>query len=212
MTYRLYYAPGNASLLPHMMLREIGVPFELSLVDRAIDAQHSKAFLALNPSGRIPVLIDGNQTLYETVAIALHLTERHPEANLAPPLGAPDRATFLIRMSHLANTPQPVYRAWFYPEQHVTDPSAAATVRQSAGDRLGRMFQIIADQLGDGPYLLGDRFSAADLYLLMLVRWGRGLPTPPRALPSLAAHAERVLARPAVRAAFAAEGLSEPFV
>ncbi len=212
MTYQLYYAPGNASLLPHMLLREIGTPFELRLVDRDNGAQRSPAYLALNPNGRIPILVDGDQVLYETVAIALHLTECHPDAGLAPLPGTPGRARFLIWMSHLANTPQPEYRAWFYPEQHVADPSAAATVKQAAGERLGRMFAIIADQLADGPYLLGERFSAADLFLLMLVRWGRAMPNPPRNLPPLAAHAGRVLSRPAVQAAFAAEALAEPLV
>lgn len=211
MTYQLYYAPGNASLLPHMLLREIGAPFELRLVDREHGAQRSPAYLALNPSGRIPVLIDGDQILYETVAIALYLTERHPEAALAPAPGTPDRANFLIWMSHLANTPQPEYRAWFYPEQHVTDPAAAAAVKQAAAGRLAQMFTIIATQLGDGPYLLGKHFSAADLYLLMLVRWGRAMPNPPGNLPRLAAHAERVCARPAVKATFAAEEIMEPF-
>ena len=74
------------------------------------------------------------------------------------------------------------------------------------------MFDLIADQLGDGPWLLGERFSAVDLFLLMLVRWGRAMPRPPRDLPQLASHARRMLARPAVQAAFAAEGLGEPFI
>ena len=86
------------------------------------------------------------------------------------------------------------------------------TVKQASGERLGRMFDVIAGQLGDGPWLLGDRFSAAVLFLLMLVRWGRGMPRPPRELPRLHDHARRVLARPAVQAAFAAEGIAEPCI
>ena len=74
------------------------------------------------------------------------------------------------------------------------------------------MFGVIASQLADGPWLLGGRFSAADLFLLMLVRWGRAMPHPPRSVPQLASHARRVLARPAVQAAFVAEGLAEPFI
>ena len=74
------------------------------------------------------------------------------------------------------------------------------------------MFDVIASQLGNGPWLLGERFSAADLFLLMLVRWGRAMPRPPRHLPQLASHAQRVLGRPAVQATFAAEGLTEPFI
>ena len=74
------------------------------------------------------------------------------------------------------------------------------------------MFDVIARQLGAGPWLLGQTFSAADLFLLMLVRWGRGMPRPPRDVPALSDHAQRVLARPAVQAAFAAEEIAAPFI
>ena len=212
MTYALYYYPSNASLLPHMALREAGVPFELRLVDRAQDAQRSPDYLRLNPNGRIPVLVHGDLVLYEAAAITLHLADQHPEAGLAPTPGTAERGQFYKWMVHLTNTPQAEYRAWFYPEQHVADPADADAVKRAAGKRLGRMFGVIADQLGEGPWLLGERFSAADLFLLMLVRWGRAMPIPPRDVPQLAAHARRVLARPAVQATFAAEGLAEPFI
>lgn len=210
--YALYYYPGNASLLPHMALREAGAAFDLRLVDRAQDAQHSADYLRLNPNGRIPVLIHGDLVLFEAAAITLHIADQHPEAPLAPPPGTAERAHFYKWMIHLTNTPQAEYRAWFYPWQHVADPAAADVVKQAAGARLGRMFDVIAGQLGDGPWLLGERFSAADLFLLMLVRWGRAMPRPPRDVPQLGRHAERVLARPAVQAVFAAEGLAAPFV
>ena len=84
---QLYYFPGNASLTPHMVLEELGVPFELRLVDRANAAHKSRDYLKLNPNGQIPVLVDGDLVLYETVAICLHLVDTHPEAGLAPRLG-----------------------------------------------------------------------------------------------------------------------------
>lgn len=210
--YVLHYFPGNASLLPHMMLREIGAPFELSLVDRAQNAQKSPAYLKLNPNGRIPVLVDGALVLYETAAIALHLVDRHPQAALASEPGTPERSLFYRWLVHLTNTPQAEYRAWFYPHEHVADEAAAPAVKAAAERRLNAMFDLIANQLGAGPWLLGERFSAADLYLFMLIRWGRAMPRPPRTLPPLGRLAERVLERPAVQAALAAEGLQPPIV
>ena len=195
-----------------MMLREAGVPFELRLVDRTRDAQRSIDYLRLNPNGRIPVLEDGDLVMFETAAIALHLVDRHPDAGLAPRVGSPERASFYKWMVHLSNTPQAEYRAWFYPHEHVADPSAVEAVRSTAAARLDRMFDVIADQLGHGPWLLGQRFSAADLFLLMLVRWGRAMPRPPRLIPRLADHATRVLDRQAVQATFAVEGIVAPFV
>ena len=206
----LHFYPGNASLLPHMVLRELGVPFELRLVDRGQGAQKSPEYLKLNPNGRIPVLVDGDLVLFETAAIVFHLVDKYPDAGLAPPVGTAERAEFYKWMVHLTNTPQPEFRAWFYPHEHVNDESAVPSVKETAGQRLDRMFDVISEQLGDRTWLLGRSFSAADLLLFMLIRWGRGMPRPPRSIPNLNALAERVLARPAVQAALDAEGLKAP--
>ncbi len=206
----LYYYPGLASLLPHMMLREIGADFELRFIDRANDAHKQAEYLKLNPNGRIPVLVDGDLVLFETVAIALHLADKFPQAGLAPAVGTNERAEFYKWMMHLTNTPQAEYRAWFYPHEHVSDEAAAPSVKQAAGERLNRMFDVISAQLGDKPWLLGDRFSAADLFLFMLIRWSRFMPRPARTIPNLNALAERVAARPAVQETFRVEGIQAP--
>ena len=115
-------------------------------------------------------------------------------------------------MIHLTNTPQAEFRAWFYPHEHVTDEAAIPSVKNAAGQRLDRMFDVISQQLGEQQWLLGDRFSAADLLLFVLIRWGRGMPRPPRTIPNLGAFADRVLARPAVQETLRVEGLEKPFV
>ena len=91
---QLHYFPGNASLAPHILLEEIGAPFELLLVDRTQSAQKSPAYLALNPNGLIPVLtVAGNDlVLYEAAAICLHLCDTHAGVHLAPPVGSVQRA------------------------------------------------------------------------------------------------------------------------
>ena len=210
--HELHYYPGNASLFPHMLLRELGCPFELKLVDRDHDAQKSPAYLALNPNGKIPVLVSGGKPVYETCAIGLYLADAHPEAGLRPPPGDPERADYYRWMLQISNTLQAEFRSWFYPHEFVDDPGLAEHAKASAGARLEGTFERIAAQLGDGPWLLKSGFSAADLYLLMMVRWGRTLPRPARGIGALGAHAERVLARPAVRKTFEVEGLGAPFV
>lgn len=209
---QLYYYPGNASLFPHMLLREIGAPFELKLVDRSQNAQKSADYLRLNPHGLIPVMVDDGQTIFETAAIALYLADKHPEASLAPPVGSSQRGAYYKWMLHLSSAIQAGFRTWFYPHEAVADPAAVETAKEASGARMMTAFDRIADQLGDGPYLLGETFSAADLYLLMLTRWGRTLPRPARDIPEIGAHAARLLERPAVRASFAVEGLEAPFV
>jgi len=90
---RLYWHPGNASLVPHMLLEEIGAPFALQRVDRANNAHKSPEYLKLNPNGQIPVLVDGDLVLYETAAICMHLADTHAAAGFAPPLGSAGRAS-----------------------------------------------------------------------------------------------------------------------
>ena len=209
--YRLFYYPSNASFLPHAMLHEIGAAHELVLVDRKQDAHHGADYLRLNPNGLIPVLVDGDTVLFETAAIALYLTERHPEAGLAPLPGTADRAAFLRWMVHLTNTPQAEFQPWFYPHKFADGAAAQADVKAVAERRMNALFDRIAEQLGAGPYLLGERFSAADLFLAMIVRWGRTMPRPPSTVPALGALVARVVARPSVQAAMAAEGLVGPF-
>jgi glutathione S-transferase len=82
--YKLYYYPGNANLAPHMLLEELGVDYELVLVDRGNNSHKSPEYLKLNPTGRIPVLIDGDLVPFESAAICLHVAVRHPQAALAP--------------------------------------------------------------------------------------------------------------------------------
>src|SRR4051794_27969662 len=91
---RLYYYPGNASLAPHMLLEEIGVPFELELVDRATGAHKSPKSLKLNPNGVIPVLSNGTPVVYKSAAICLYRAAQPPQTNLAPPMQTSERAHF----------------------------------------------------------------------------------------------------------------------
>lgn len=206
----LYYSPGLASLLPHMMLREAGAEFELRFIDRENEAHKQGEYLRLNPNGRIPVLIDGDLVLFETAAIAIHIADKFADSGLAPKAGTKERAEFYKWMIHLTNTPQVEFRAWFYPHEHVSDEAAAPSVKQAAGERLNRMFDVISEQLGDKPWLLGDRFSAADLFLFMLIRWSRFMPRPARSIRNLNALADRVAARPAVQETFRIEGIQAP--
>ena len=210
--YQLYYYPGNANLAPHMLLEEIGVPYQLVLLDRDKNAHKAPEYLKLNPHGRIPTLVDGTLVLFETAAICMHLADKHPEAKLAPAFGSAERSHFYKWMIYLTNTVQAEMLVYFYPERWGGDGTCRDTVKRSAEARLAAMFDTIDQSLSEhGPYLLGDHFSAADPMLLMLGRWSRGFKRPARTLPTLGRFLERVAARPAVRRAFAGEAIASPF-
>lgn len=214
---RLHYYPGNASLAPHVLLHEIGVPFERVLVDRTQDAHKSAAYLQLNPNGLIPVLQDGTLVLYETAAICLHLADTHPAARLVPPLGSAQRAHFYKWLVWLSNTLQAMLIHYFYPERLVNDgdADAAAQVKAHAEARIAAMLQQIDDQLAahGGPWLLGPDYSAVDPYAWMLCRWTRGFESrPAREYVHIGPYLQRLLERPALQRTLAAEGLAAPWV
>jgi len=213
---KLYYFPGNASLTPHMVLEELGVPFELELVDRANAGHKSPEYLKLNPNGQIPVLIDGDIVLYETAAICLHLADTHPDSGLAPQLGSAERAHFYKWLVWATNTFQATMMLYFYGGRFVDEGNAegAAQVSKHAQARVGGMLDQLDAQLASHgqPWLLGATYRAVDPFVLMLCRWTRGFSRPARSLPHLGPYLQRVLARPAVQRAFAAEKLQPPLV
>ena len=216
----LHYFPGNASLTPHLLLEELGASFTLKLVDRTKAAHKTPAYLALNPNGLIPVLVDARfeppLVLYEAAAICLHLLDTHSGHRLIPPLGSPERAQFYKRLVWTTNTLQASLIHYFYPERIVDagNAAAAAQVKAHMEAKIGGLLdQMDAELAAHGqPWLLGAHFSAVDLYALMLCRWTRSFARPARSLAHLAPYLQRVLARPAVQRVFAKEGLGEPLV
>ncbi|TKC87687.1 glutathione S-transferase family protein [Trinickia terrae] len=215
-TKKLFYYPSNASMAPHILLEEIGKPFELALVDRTGNQHKSPNYLKLNPNGLIPVLIDGDLVLYETAAICLHLADTHPEHGLAPSLGTPARAEFYKWLMWLGNTLQSALIAYFYPERWVDEGnvSGAAQVKAHAETKISVLLDQLESQLQstEGPWLLGGQYTVLDPYALMLCRWTRGMSKPARERALLGEYLQRVLARPAVMRAMKTEGLVQPWV
>jgi glutathione S-transferase len=206
--YELCYYPGNASLAPHFVLEEIGAPFVLRLVDRKHNAQKDPEYIKRNPMGRIPTLVDGDLVLFESAAICLHLADRHPAAGLAPPLATNERAHLYKWLMFLTNTIQPDFMAFYYPKRYTTDVERAEAVKSAAEARLNAAYVVVDEALDrDGPYLLGSAVSIADLFLLMLVQWGRTQKSPPANFPAIRRCVDLLAARPAVRRAAATEGL-----
>jgi glutathione S-transferase len=213
---QLHYYPSNASMAPHILLEEMGLPFELKLVDRNHGEHKSPGFLKLNPNGLIPVLVENDLLLYETAAICLHLVDTHPEQELAPPVGTKERAHFYKWLIWMTNTLQPALIRYYYPERLV-DPGnteGAAQAKRQAEASVGPLLDQLDAQLAasGGPWLLGERYSACDPYAFMLCRWTRNFARPARSLPHVGAYLQRMLERPAVQRAIATEQLPQPWV
>ena len=207
--FTLYYSPGAASLVVHWLLIELEVPHQLRLLDFESKQHKSPEYLKLNPNGVVPTLLIDGEPLFETVALVMHLADSFPAARLAPPVGGLQRARYYQWLVHLANVVQPAFRNWYYPTEAAGEANAEAT-RESARVRIEGCWDRLDAHLAErGPWLLGDKLSAADFHLTMLMRWSRNMPKPATEWPHLAKLAATMKARPSFRLLYEREQLSE---
>jgi len=211
----LHYYPSNASMAPHILLQELGIDFQLRLVDRNRNEHKSPAFLKLNPNGLLPALCDGDLVLHETAAILLHLADTHADAGLVPAVGTPERAIAYKWLMWLTNTLQPTLIAYYYPERWVAEGNVAgaAEVKAQAEARAGSQLDLLAAEFErhGGPWMLGERYSLLDPFAFMLCRWTRGFAHPARQRPALKAFLDRMAERPALIRALETEALARPW-
>lgn len=206
--YMLYGSPSTAGTAIHWMLLELGVPFDLKLLDFDKGEHKTPEYLALNPDGVVPTLIVDGAPVTQMAALATLLAERHPEAGLAPPVGSPERAAYLSWSFWLANSFQPHFRAWFYPHEPAGGEAQEA-VRAAARQRIEAGLTRLDAYLADRDYLIGDRFTTVDLLATILCRWSRNTPRPATEWPNLKRYLDRMRQRPALREVHAREGLTD---
>ena len=206
----LYYIPGSAAMAPHAAYLEAGAQLDLARVRREDGVTLEPAdYLSINPHGRVPALVDGDLRLYESAAIVLHVADRFPQSTLLPPAGSDDRSLAVRWLVHLTNTVQPEFVALFAPGRMIggAGDEVKEAVKEGVKDILKRQFDWIDSELAGRSYLLGETFSAADLYLFMLTRWGRNLEPKAWDRPNLGAHYARLAERPSVRLMLEQQGI-----
>ena len=207
--YTLYYSPGTASMVVHLALLEIGAPYELRLVDFDSKAQRDPAYLKLNPRGVVPTLVIDGRPRMESAALLLMLAERHPETLLAPAPGTAEHEAWQQWIVYLSNTLMSAYRYWFYPAD-LGMAEHTPEVRAALQRQIENVWDLLDAQLtANGPYLLGNTFSGADLLLIMLLRWSRNMPRPATEWPALKRFTDLMRARPSWIKLYELEGLGE---
>lgn len=205
--YTLYYGRGTASLAIHAALKEIDVPYELSEIDIEAGQQHSPEYLRLNPQGKVPTLVIDGKPFHESAALMLMLAERHPQSKLAPDAGSLARAEWYELIVTLANNLGNNFRLWFYPSDIGSADDAA--LRSAIQRRIEAAWATLDARLSaNGPYLLGETFSGADLMLTMYMRWSRNMPRPATSWPALQTYADMMRARPSWQHVTKVEALS----
>ena len=216
----LYYHPDSANIVIHMLLEELGVDYQLYRVSREADEHRGEAFKRLNPQGLLPVLVDGEQPIFETAAIALYLCEKYQA--LMPDSQDPAGRVLpmaVLSLQYLARR----LRVIFYTSRHVLegDTPAEQSLRKQSQNRVLAHYRLIEQQLQKhaGDWMLGQQLTALDFYLAALCRWPFLYPAKQRlasteldALPNLKAFLQRLESRASVVKAFANEGISAPLL
>ena len=207
--YTLYYSPGTASLAVHLALLEIGAPYQLELVDFERQSQRSESYLRLNPLGQVPTLVIDGIAHTESAALLMMLADRHPEAQLAPAPGTAGRYEWYQWLVFQSNALGASFRNWFYP-QELGAAEHPPPLRAALQSRIEGLWTRVDAQLAArGPYLLGDKFSAADLLLIMYMRWSRKMPRTALEWPALRKFATLARARTSWQRLCDIENLSE---
>ncbi|MBV8682091.1 MAG: glutathione S-transferase N-terminal domain-containing protein [Caulobacteraceae bacterium] len=203
--FRLYYAPGACSLVPHVALEEIGVAFEPVRLDLAGGEQRREAYLALNPQGRVPTLITDRGALTEVIGIVTFLHRAFPDAGLLP-ADAFEAGRALELMSWFASTLHPAFAQTARPHRFVDDPAAAAGLAEPGRRRfLAALDRLESFAESSGGWLAGSTFSMADVHGLVMRRWAERLGADPAQWPAWNRAAQRALARESVQRALARE-------
>jgi glutathione S-transferase len=202
---RLYYAPGSCARASHIALREADAEFELQLVDFAAAEQRGEAYRQINPKGRVPALATDAGVLTETPALLAYIAQRFPEANLAPLEDPYEFARLQSFNAYLCATVHVAHAHIRRGERWADDPDAIAEMKRKAPEVMAACFQMIEDTSFTGPWVMGDAYTIADPYLFTLTLWLPAHRLDSASYPKVHEHKQRMLERPAVQTAIAAE-------
>ncbi len=207
MSLKLYFAPGACSFVPHASLELAGATFEPVMVKLHKGEQRAPDYLALNPRGQVPVLVDGDEVVTQIVAIALHLDAKFPEAGLLPAAGQA-RSRALQTLAWMNNTVHPTFTHVFMPQKFTGDEAAQKAVKAHAVEVYrGLLGELEALAQKAQPWLGGDKPGVLDAYALTLLRWGGHAGIDPTTQPATWSLAQRFAALPAVARAIERERL-----
>jgi glutathione S-transferase len=184
---KLYYNPQSRAAITKWILDECGADYEIVHIDLQKGEHKMPGFLEINPAGKLPALVDDGSRIFESAAICLYLGDKFPEANLAPKIGTPERGRYLSLVVYSTSQLEPAMGDMLMGSE--TTPQRGWTDFETTQD-------VIEGELGDGPYLFGDWFTAADVMIGSMFIWKRLFGAPP-GRPKLEAYVDRLLERSA---------------
>jgi len=194
----LYGDLGSGAFSAEAALAETGAPYSFTKVLLEKNEQRAPAFLAINPSGKVPALrLPEGEVITESAAILLTLADHFPQSGLLPPAASNERARAYRWLAFMAGEIYPIVEIVDYPERFAPEGEAAQALRAKARDRI-RARILLIERVIQAPYFLAGGFSLLDIYAAMFSRWSLEADWKRENLPRLLALAETVSQRPAI--------------
>ena len=183
---KLYHNPQSRAAISKWLLDEAGAKYELVPIDLKKGEQKTPEFLKINPAGKLPALVDGEARVFEGPAIAMYIAEKYPEAKLAPPVGSPERGRYLSLMVYATSQLEPAMGDKMLKQE---------TSNQRGWTDANTVLDVVEKELGQGPWLFGEQFTATDVVIGAMFIWMRlwGMPS---GRPAIEAYVDRLQARP----------------
>lgn len=172
---KLYFAPKTRATRPRWLLEELGVPYELVNIDLEKGEHKQLPYLRVHPLGQVPALVDGDVTVYESIAICMYLADKFIEKKLAPAFGAPERAAYYQWMLFAAATLEPPISEYFTHTQALPADKRNPEIAAKAKEKALAAIKAVEHAMLGKMYLVGEKFSAADIVLGSILRWADSL-------------------------------------
>ena len=201
----LYFAAGSCALASLIALEESGLAYEPRRLNFANGEQRSPDYLAINPKGRVPALVTDRGIITENVAILAYIAQIAPAARLAPLDDPFDFARMQAFNSYLASTVHVNHAHKGRGYRWTDDAAAIEAMKAKVPQNMGECFALIEETMLEGPWVMGEQYTVADGYLFTLTNWLPGDSVDPTRFEKVSAHHARMLERPAVQRAIAAE-------
>lgn len=183
---KLYFNPKSRAMIARWMLEECGAKYDIVPIDLEKREHKTPEFLAINPAGKLPALVDGETRIFEGAAIGIYLGDKFPQARVAPQVGSPDRGRYLSLMVYSTSQLEPAMGDTLLKQP--TLPSRGWTDFETVKE-------VVEREVGEGPYLFGQQFTLADIMIGSMFLWARlwGTTT---GRPKLEAYLDRLAQRP----------------
>lgn len=204
--FTLYYTAHTCSLATHIVLEELGVPYDLKRVDFGSQQQKSAEYLSINPKARVPALVTKDGILTETPALLIYLAQSYPTSGLAPLDDPFELAELQAFNSFICSTLHVAHSHRMRGSRWADDPAAIVAMQKKVPDSVGSAWQIVEDRLFRGPWVMGEHYSVADPYMFTMAEWIESDGLEASRFPKVAEHRARMKERPSVQRAWALEG------